>query len=403
MPLILHALYDTLTMSVSCGNKDFIKNYFIEERIRKQKLRQIYIKKKVAAHRQSERKKREEARALALARRVLGKSELERHSFLSCDVVPDTTGTTESNPGHSCVNFLDNGKYVHTSDEEAVGHSHNYDGYCSEVSEGDSEVLDHHNLHVEADAPGTLWDDLRSAAVKTCMTTVQVDAVVSTLHKHRNLFGIIPKSYKSLCKVTYNSLRDGDAYITEKLGTVSTSSSAVTDLEDLLEKKAALAVKKKTSYRPSPRTFSDIVSRSPTPNVARTPTSMSQTGHNPSPSTCTSNSILDVNAESGDESQSMQVTSERKAVDGRYKADLNGAVTPRPQGRRLVILLNCFQELLPQGHKEGGFMMMYRSQFATRPKETRGRKTKLAEKEGIFKSKRCCYTCFKNSRRMSKN
>ncbi|XP_066959021.1 uncharacterized protein [Macrobrachium rosenbergii] len=62
---------------------------------------------------------------------------------------------------------------------------------------------------------------------------------------------------------------------------------------------------------------------------------MSQTGHNPSPSTCTSNSILDVNAESGDESQSMQVTSERKAVDGRYKADLNGAVTPRPQGRRL--------------------------------------------------------------------
>lgn len=91
-------------------------------------------------------------------------------------------------------------------------------------------------------------------------------------------------------------------------------------------------------------------------------------------------------AESGDESQSMQVTSERKAVDGRYKADLNGAVTPRPQGRRLY-----------------DDMMMYRSQFATRPKETRGRKTKLAEKEGIFKSKRCCYTCFKNSRRMSKN
>ncbi|XP_066953126.1 uncharacterized protein [Macrobrachium rosenbergii] len=43
-------------------------------------------------------------------------------------------------------------------------------------------------------------------------------------------------------------------------------------------------------------------------------------------------------------------------------------------------------ELLPQGHKEGGFMMMYRSQFATRPKETRGRKTKLAEKKGYSRA-----------------
>ena len=92
----------------------------------------------------------------------------------------------------------------------------------------------------------------------------------------------------------YNSHRESDAYITEKLGTFSTSS--LTDTEenlDILEKKGDLAVKKKQSEkksRPSPRTFGDIVSRSP--NVARTPTSMSQPGHNPSPSTSTSNSIL---------------------------------------------------------------------------------------------------------------
>ncbi|XP_045105196.1 uncharacterized protein LOC123500574 isoform X2 [Portunus trituberculatus] len=40
--------------------------------------------------------------------------------------------------------------------------------------------------------------------------------------------------------------------------------------------------------RPSPRGMSDIIdmtSRSPTPNIPRTPTSMSQTGHDPIPST----------------------------------------------------------------------------------------------------------------------
>ncbi|XP_066953125.1 uncharacterized protein [Macrobrachium rosenbergii] len=110
---------------------------------------------------------------------------------------------------------------------------------------------------------------------------------------------------------------------------------------------------------------------------------MSQTGHNPSPSTCTSNSILDVNAESGDESQSMQVTSERKAVDGRYKADLNGAVTPRPQGRRLY---DDVQESV-----------------RNKTKGDERKENQVSGKEGIFKSKRCCYTCFKNSRRMSKN
>ena len=193
-------------MSVSCGDKDFIKNYYIKERIRKHRLRQLYVKKRVSDHRQAEKKREpEETRAQALARRVLGKSELEKLTFLSSDslLVPNTTGTTESNPGYSCVNFSDDKKYVNPSDEEAVVQINCCDGYSSEVSEGDAEVLDHYNLHAEADAPGTIWDDLRSAAVKTCMTTVQVDAVLTALHKHRNLFGILPKSYKSLCKVTY--------------------------------------------------------------------------------------------------------------------------------------------------------------------------------------------------------
>jgi len=94
----------------------------------------------------------------------------------------------------------------------------------------------------------------------------------------------------------FKSHREGDAYITEKLGTVSTSSSSFTDIEqenlDILKKKAALAVKEKSiekrneKYsRPSPRTMSDMTSRSPTPNVPWTPTSVSQTGHNPRPST----------------------------------------------------------------------------------------------------------------------
>ena len=91
----------------------------------------------------------------------------------------------------------------------------------------------------------------------------------------------------------YKSQREGDAYITEKLGTCATSPSSVTDIEqeklDFLEKKAALSVKEKSSknknekYRPSPRTLNDMTSPPPTPNIPQTP--MSQIGSNPGPST----------------------------------------------------------------------------------------------------------------------
>lgn len=94
----------------------------------------------------------------------------------------------------------------------------------------------------------------------------------------------------------FKSHREGDAYITEKLGSFSTSSSSFTDIEqeklDILEKKAALSMKEKSSenrnekyHRPSPRTLSDMTSRSPTLKVPRTPTSVSQIGHSPRPST----------------------------------------------------------------------------------------------------------------------
>lgn len=54
------------------------------------------------------------------------------------------------------------------------------------------------NLLAETNALGSIWNDLRHAAVKKCMTTVQLDAVLTLLHKHRNLSGILPKSYKTL-------------------------------------------------------------------------------------------------------------------------------------------------------------------------------------------------------------
>lgn len=190
-------------MSGSCGDKDFIRNYYIKEKIRKHGLRQHYIRKKMSEREAKKKRKREETRAQSLARRVLGNSGLENFTILTSDPlqVPNTTDTSESNPGYSCVNYSDD-KCVNSSDE-AVAPINCCDGYSSEVSEGDAEVLGHYNLHAEADAPGTILDDLRYAAVKTCMTTVQVDAVLTVLHKHRNLFGILPKSYKSLCKVTY--------------------------------------------------------------------------------------------------------------------------------------------------------------------------------------------------------
>lgn len=199
-------------MNVSCGGKDFIKNYYIKERIRKHRLRQLYVKNKVAGHRQAKRRGKEEETCAQLTRRVLGKNELEKHKHISLSInsflVPNSTGTGDNNPGYSGVDFSDDEKYVNLSNEEAVGQINSSDGYSSEVSESEAEVLDHHNLHAEGDDPGTLWDDLRSAAVKTCMTTVQVDAVLTVLHKHRNLFGILPKSYKSLCKVTYPSITE---------------------------------------------------------------------------------------------------------------------------------------------------------------------------------------------------
>lgn len=183
------------------GVKDFLKNYHLKEKIRKRKLRQLYLNKKMAEYRQAKKKERKETRLRALSRRVLGKSELEKHS--DSLLAPISTSTTESDPGYSNVNSLGGEKYVNHLDEEAVAQSNSCEGYSSEVSEGDAEILNHDSLHAEADAPGTLWDDIRSAAIKTCMTTSQVDAFLAALHKHTNLFGILPKSYKSLCKITY--------------------------------------------------------------------------------------------------------------------------------------------------------------------------------------------------------
>lgn len=106
------------------------------------------------------RVEQEETRA-QLARRVLGKNESEKHTFLSSGsfLVPNTTGTTDNNPGYSGVGFSDDEKYVNPSGEEAVAQINSCDGYSSEVSEGDAEALDHHNFHAQGGAPGTLWDD----------------------------------------------------------------------------------------------------------------------------------------------------------------------------------------------------------------------------------------------------
>lgn len=106
------------------------------------------------------------------------------------------------------------------------------------------------------------------------------------------------KLLDGVVKGIFSSQREAEAYITDKLGTLS--SGTVTDIDkanlDSLEKKSALAVKRKSSEkksekncRPSPRTVS-IMTRSPAPNVPRTPTSMSQRRHNPSPNS-TSNNI----------------------------------------------------------------------------------------------------------------
>ena len=95
-----------------------------------------------------------------------------------------------------------------TSDEEAISMveyienaSQEQEYYSDSVSEDD--WIDTPAL---PDAPGTLWNDMRSAALKTHMTTTQVDTVLNIMHKHFNLTDKLPKCEKTLCKASISSI-----------------------------------------------------------------------------------------------------------------------------------------------------------------------------------------------------
>lgn len=73
------------------------------------------------------------------------------------------------------------------------------EGYSSGESEYHFRAF--HCASVEPDAPGTLWDDLRTAVSSTNMTTTQIDAVLAALNKHPGESRKLPKSHKTLLKI----------------------------------------------------------------------------------------------------------------------------------------------------------------------------------------------------------
>lgn len=68
----------------------------------------------------------------------MGKSGLDKLTVMSSDSlqVPDSTDSTESNPGKSCVNFSYDKKDVNLSDEEAEPQVNCCERFSSGVKEG---------------------------------------------------------------------------------------------------------------------------------------------------------------------------------------------------------------------------------------------------------------------------
>lgn len=191
-----------------------IQNFLRGEEENKKRKRKEYIANKVTKFRKKEREKREiiESAKLAACFETYGEdcdsgsthnSETERNKSSSNEyenlaVAQDESKSTRSDdldnePVESPV-FDTSSKEMQESDtsHEAIGGS-DTDDEDFMVSPTD-------------DSPGTLWFDLRAAAMARNMTTVQIDAVLAALHKHRNLIGKLPKSYKTLCKATYTAM-----------------------------------------------------------------------------------------------------------------------------------------------------------------------------------------------------
>ena len=95
--------------------------------------------------------------------------------------------------------MTDREDYVNTSEEEDICRIEYIEAY---ISDSDIEEESHAWIDTPAspDAPGTLWNDMRCAVLKTNMTTNQTDSVLGVLHKHLNLTDKLPKCEKTLCK-----------------------------------------------------------------------------------------------------------------------------------------------------------------------------------------------------------
>lgn len=96
-------------------------------------------------------------------------------------------------------------------------------------SEDFEDVQCHPELEVGGDdSPGSLWDDLRQMANQTCLSTVQIDAMLKVLNDHpESVTARLPKSYKIL-------LRTGRDVIRENVKKVSGYSYFYIDLEQQL-------------------------------------------------------------------------------------------------------------------------------------------------------------------------
>ena len=182
------------------GSRNFRKN----EVIRKRKLRQQYLKQKQAEYRKAAKERGERLKLATLIENGIGENTEEaiEIGMLNFDeeLLLDINSDTETHPECSNQNFDPGAEDCSLSPSDENSDLGDVEGYCSSEESEDSDAA-FHFAPAEPDAPGTLWDDLRTAVSATSMTTTQIDALLAVLHKYPSKFGNLPKSHKSLLKV----------------------------------------------------------------------------------------------------------------------------------------------------------------------------------------------------------
>lgn len=184
---------------------DILRDFNKSEATRKKELRRKYLTQKRAEYRKAAKERRERLKLAALENAIDENTEqtieigaMNYAEEAVQEQILDINSDMETHPEYSIHNPDAADCSLNLSDEYSdLGVT---EGHCSS---GESEVnfAAFNYVSVDPDAPGTLWDDLRTAASSTNMTTTQIDSILAALNKHLGGITKLPKSHKTLLKV----------------------------------------------------------------------------------------------------------------------------------------------------------------------------------------------------------